>query len=113
LQALDHHEGAAPGNRFYTVLRLSLDHPAEDSAALAARVTALMGRPFRADAFRKQLSRARRLFAELLVREVVQTLEEPTPEQIEAELIDVGLMPFVRPFLPADWRSRGRLTDPE
>jgi RNA polymerase sigma-70 factor (ECF subfamily) len=107
LQALDRCQRQTPGNLFHTVLRLTLDHPDEDSAALAARAGALAGRPVRADAFRKQLSRARRRFAELLVAEVTQTLERPTPERVAEELAETGLLPFVRDFLhdpgrPAD-----------
>lgn len=113
LQALDSHQRRSPGNLFYTVVRLSLDHPRDDSTALAARASALLGRPFRADAFRKQLSRARRFFAELLVQEVVQTLEEPTPEDVEEELVAVGLMPYVRAFLPRDWRTSGQMMGPD
>jgi hypothetical protein len=112
-QALDQHQRQSPGNLFYTVLRLSCDHPEEDSKALAARASAKVGRLVRSDAFRKQVSRARRHFAELLVAEVAQTLEDPNPEQVEEELIEIGLMEYVRDFLPADWRSRGQLTDPE
>jgi RNA polymerase sigma-70 factor (ECF subfamily) len=112
-QALDQHERTAPGNLFYTVLKLSGEHPDEDSKALAARVSARTGKPIRPDAFRKQLSRARRHFAELLVAEVGQTLEEPTPELVEEELIEIGLMEYVRDFLPPDWRSRGQLSDLE
>jgi hypothetical protein len=105
-QALDHHQRRSPGNLFYTVLRLTADHPGEDSAALAARAGAVLGRPLRPDAFRKQLSRARRHFAELVVAEVAQTLERPTAERVEDELVEVGLMAFVRDFLPPDWRTR-------
>jgi hypothetical protein len=101
LQALDHHQQRTPGNLFYTVVRLSLDHPDEDSTALAARAGTLAGRPLRADAFRKQLSRARRLFAELLVAEVRQTLEQPTPERLAEEMAELGLLPFVGAFLPS------------
>jgi DNA-directed RNA polymerase specialized sigma24 family protein len=103
-RGLDQHQARTPGNLFHTVLRLSVDHPDEDSEALAARAAALAGRPLRADAFRKQLSRARRLFAELLLQEVTGTLEDPTPHQVEEELIDLGLMPYIADFLPDDWR---------
>jgi hypothetical protein len=89
------------------VLRLVLDHPEDDSEALAARVSESLGHPFRADAFRKQLSRARRLFARFLVIEVTRTLDYPTPERIEEELSELGLMRYVRRFLPPDWTLRG------
>jgi RNA polymerase sigma-70 factor (ECF subfamily) len=106
-QALEHHQSRSPGNLYYTVLRLAAEHPDADSPTLAARAGALAGRPLRADAFRKQLSRARRLFAELLVAEVAQTLDEATPARVDEELSDLGLLGYVRPFLPA-----GRPADP-
>jgi RNA polymerase sigma factor (sigma-70 family) len=99
-RALEHRQQRRSGNLFATVLRLSANHPGEDSAQLAARVSQLTGQPFQADAFRKQVSRARRVFAVLLRAEVAQTLEEPTRAQIEEELIEVGLMPFLRDYLP-------------
>lgn len=102
-RSLESHQRRSPGNLFHTVLQLAVDHPEEDSVALAARATERVGRPIRADAFRKQLSRARRMFARLLVEEVEQTLEKPTRQDIEAELIELGLMLYVRDFLPADW----------
>jgi hypothetical protein len=86
-RALEAHQRRAPGNLFHTALRVALDHPDEGSPALAARASTLAGRPVRAAAFRKQLSRARRLFAELLVEEVARTLAEPTPARIEEELM--------------------------
>jgi RNA polymerase sigma-70 factor (ECF subfamily) len=110
-QALENQQRRAPGSLCHTVLQLSAEHPEEDSKSLAIRASALAGRPIRPDAFRKQVSRARRVFAELLLAEVASTLESPTPEQIEEELIDVGLMEFVREFLPPDWRTRGQLTE--
>jgi hypothetical protein len=105
-KALELYQYRHPGNYCHTALRLSVDHPREDSRQLAARLGALTGRPMRADAFRKQLSRARRIFARLLLAEVGHTLEHPSPERLEQELIDVGLMSYVQPYLPPDWRSR-------
>ena len=100
LQALDHHERQVPANLFHTAMRLVLDHPEEDSVALATRATALIGRSIRADAFRKQLSRARRRFAELLQEEVHLTLEQPTQDRVLEELAELGLLSYVRDFLP-------------
>ena len=68
--------------------------------ALAARTSTLTGRPLRADAFRKQVSRARFMLAKLLVREVIQTLDRPTPEQVKEELVELSLWEYVRDFLP-------------
>ena len=101
MQALDRHQRQVPANLFHTAMRLRLDHPQEDATALAARASTLVGRTIRAEAFRKQLSRARRRFAELLQEEVQQTLEQPTPERVLEELAELGLLSYVREFLPA------------
>lgn len=105
--ALDAHQRGAPGNLFHTVLRLTVDHPGEDSSALAARAARESGRPLKADAFRKQLSRARQCFAELLVSEVARTVEPPSPERVAEELAELGLMEFVRDYLPPAWPAGG------
>ncbi len=99
-RGLERHQRQSPGNLAHTVLRLAVDHPEEDSERLAARAAEQASRPLRADAFRKQLSRARKLFARLLIQEVAQTLEKPTPELLEEELAELGLMEYVREYLP-------------
>jgi RNA polymerase sigma-70 factor (ECF subfamily) len=93
------------GNLFHTVLRLTADHPGEEGDQLAARATAAAGRPVKVDAFRKQVSRARRAFAGLILKEVSATLEHPDADRVEEELIDLGLMELVRDYLPGDWRE--------
>jgi DNA-directed RNA polymerase specialized sigma24 family protein len=108
-RAIESHEHGAAESLYYTVLRLAVDHPEADSTQLAEQVSSLVNRPIRADAFRKQLSRARRMFAELLVREVAETLDNATPAMVEDELRETGLLPYIQPFLPADWRERGQL----
>jgi RNA polymerase sigma-70 factor (ECF subfamily) len=104
-QALELHEQAAPEGLAYTVLRLTADCPEESSASLAARTAALTGRAVGVDAFRKQLSRARRHFAQMIVDEIRQTLEDSSAEDVMEELRDLGLMEFVRDFLPEPFRS--------
>ena len=110
-EALENHQREHAGNLGHTVLRTLVDHPQEDSSQLAARVSAQCGRTIQPEAFRKQVSRARRLFAELLVAETARTLENPSPLKVEEELIDIGVMKYVKPFLPADWRTSGTLID--
>ncbi len=100
LYQLEQSGGQVP---YHTVLRLAVDHPEEDSSQLASRVSEHLGRPIRADAVRQQHRRGRRLFAELLVREVAQTLEVRTPEALAEELEECGLMAYVRDHLPEDW----------
>jgi RNA polymerase sigma-70 factor (ECF subfamily) len=107
-QALAIHQDRSPGNLFYTVLRVSAKHTADDTKTLAARTSRIIGRPIRADAFRKQVSRARRMLAQSLVEEVTQTLDYPTPDQVEEELVALALWKYVRDFLPPDWHTRGR-----
>lgn len=97
--ALERHQRASPGNLCHTVLRVSVDHPDEDSRRLAERVSILAGRPLQAEAFRKQVSRARRLLAQLVVNEVAQTLHEPTSDDILEELAEIGLHDYVVPYL--------------
>ena len=105
-RALELHQKRSPGNLFYTVLRMVVAHQGEDSEKLAARTTRLIGRPIQPAAFRKQVSRARRMFAQLVLREVQQTLDAPSIQQVEEELIEIGLMKHVRDFLPTDWRQK-------
>ena len=87
------------GNLFATVLRLRMEHPKADSSELAAKASELAGRHVGESAARQQLSRARKKFAELLVDEARRTLENPTPEAVRDELIEVGLMPWVRGYV--------------
>src|SRR5262245_38107249 len=105
-RALEAHQQQCPGGLYYTVLRLAAEHPQEDSRALAERASARAGRPVLPGAFRQQLSRARRLFAGFLVREVSRTLP-PAGRHLEEELTELGLMKYVRPHLPAEWRGHG------
>ena len=97
---LEKHEQRTPDNLFHTVLGLCARHPNEDSKSLAERVNQDTGKVLRPDAFRKQVSRARHKFAQLLVKEVAQTLERPEPEDVEEELADLGLMVYVQNYLP-------------
>ena len=87
------------GCQYYTVLRQYTADPEADSATHAERLSALLGQSIRADAFRQQLRRARRQFAQFVVEEVRKTLQVPTAEALEQELIDLELMPFVQKFL--------------
>ncbi|MFO0970551.1 MAG: sigma factor [Gemmataceae bacterium] len=97
---LEDYQAHSPKGRYHTVLLLCATYPGEDSASLAARAAAMEGSTMAADAFRKQVSRARRVFAELLVHEVAETIDKPSPSDVEEELTDLGLMRYVRDYLP-------------
>jgi RNA polymerase sigma-70 factor (ECF subfamily) len=103
--ALELHEQSAPDGMAHTVLRLTADHPEESSAALAERASALTGRAVGVDVFRKQLSRARRHFAQMLVNEIRETLDHGSAEDVVEELCDLGLLEHVRDFLPEPFRG--------
>lgn len=102
LDGLFRHQRQTPNNLAHTVLSVKIELPDADSIALAAEASRRCGRAVRPDAYRQHLRRARQLFARLLVQEVAQTLQNPSAEEVDAELIEVGLMPYVRPYLPLD-----------
>lgn len=99
-QRLREHQKRSPGNIAHLAMQLKVANPQADSSELAAKASAAEGRAIRVDAFRKQLSRARHVFAQFLVNEIAGTLDRPTPDEIAEELIDLGLMVFVSDFLP-------------
>lgn len=99
--ALAAHQQRTPGNLAFTILMLQMDFPDESSEDLLERLAKRTGKSLRPDAYRKQLSRARRLFAMMLVDEVSATVHPRTEENIIEELADLGLLKYVREFLPA------------
>jgi hypothetical protein len=107
--ALQAFEREHPGSIAWTLLRLRADCPDEDSNELAARLSEAIGRTVQPAAVRQQLRRARLRFAQLVIEGIARGLDNPTPERVEEELIEVRLMEYVRDFLPPDWRQRGEL----
>jgi RNA polymerase sigma-70 factor (ECF subfamily) len=89
----------AAGQPYYTVLRFRADNPSLRSHEIAERLGPQMGRPLTAVGVRQVLHRARDKFAELLLYEVRQSLEDPTPERLEQELLDLGLHEYCRDAL--------------
>lgn len=108
-QTLESHEREHPESLLFTVLRMEADHPDRTSDEQAAALSRRLGKSYRADAFRKQVSRARRMFAQFIVAEIRLTLEQPTADDIEDELNNLNLMKYVRSHLPPDWRQRGEI----
>lgn len=96
LRALRQHQKANPGNIYYTVLKMAMDHPENDSTELARRASSATGREIRPDGFRQLLHRARRKFAEIVVDEVTQTLRHKHQDELEDELRVLGLDRFVK-----------------
>ncbi|MBI1914789.1 MAG: sigma-70 family RNA polymerase sigma factor [Planctomycetes bacterium] len=113
MRVLQSYERETEGNLYHTLMRLRTEHLDDDNSQLAQRVLEETGRAFSPEAFRGQLLRARRKFAELLLEHIAATLDQPTPENVEAELSDLGLLGYVRDLFPADRRNRGQRIDPE
>jgi RNA polymerase sigma-70 factor (ECF subfamily) len=90
------------GQDWYTVLRYRADHPEMRSPQMAAQLSSQLGRPITAAGVRQTLHRAREKFAEFLVAEVRRSLQEPTREEVEQELADLGLIDYCRPALTND-----------
>jgi RNA polymerase sigma-70 factor (ECF subfamily) len=84
---------------FYAMLRFRADHPEMRSPQIAEQLTAQLGRPFTAAGVRQTLHRAREKFADLLLDQVTHSLENPTAERLEQELVELGLLDYCRPAL--------------
>src|SRR5262249_6801521 len=87
------------GQPCYTVLRLRADNAQLRSPGLAGRLGHLRGRPFTAGPVRRALPGARARFAALLLDEIRHSLEDPTTDRLEQELIDLGLLSYCQPAL--------------
>jgi RNA polymerase sigma-70 factor (ECF subfamily) len=95
------------GRPFYQVLRLRVDQPAYSSDQLATHLSAQWGRPLTAAGVRQMLHRARATFAEVLLDLVVQTLADPTEDEVAEELAELGLLEYCRPALAGLRTRRG------
>lgn len=82
---------ARDGRPLDRALALRVDRPDDSSRRLAAEVATRSGRPLSANGFDKLVCEARSRFAELVVRAVDDALGGPNREELEAELIDLGL----------------------
>ncbi len=87
------------GQPFADVLRMRVQKPELRSPQMAEQLSARLGRPVNAGWVRLNLHRARDMLVESLVREVEQSLEDPTPERLEEELDELGLLDRCRPVL--------------
>jgi RNA polymerase sigma-70 factor (ECF subfamily) len=110
--AVLHEEQRNGGPPYYSVLKLRAENPKLTSCEMAARLNEQL-RPARAyteTGIRKTLERARKRFANLLIDEVKHSLDQPSDEELEQELIQLGLLSYCR-FVLADRLSHPR-SDP-
>jgi RNA polymerase sigma-70 factor (ECF subfamily) len=87
------------GQPYHAVLRFRADHPEMRSPELAVQLAVQLGRPLTAAGVRQTLHRAREKFADYLLDEVAHSLEKPSADQVEQELIELGLLEYCRPAL--------------
>jgi RNA polymerase sigma factor (sigma-70 family) len=90
-------EGANPA--FRAVLQLRVENPELPSPEMAARLGERLGRPITPENVRKSLQRAHGKFAELLLEQVADSLDDPTPDDLEAELRALDLLKYCRSAL--------------
>lgn len=91
--ALEAHE-KANDQPFYTVLRFKADNPDVPSAEAAGRLAGPLGKPLTAAGVRKTLERARDKFADLLLDEMAESVDPPTRERLEEELVELELLSY-------------------
>ena len=86
---------------YFTLLRLQSDRADTTSDELAEELTARLDpeKPFKAASVRKSLERGRVHFSAFLLNEVETSLEQPTVERLEDELICLGLHTFCQSAL--------------
>jgi len=83
----------------YTVLRFRAENGSLSSTEMAQQLGERLGKPLTAPGVRQTLHRAREKFAELLVAEVIESLEAPSAEQLHDELSELGLLEYCKPAL--------------
>lgn len=95
------------GTPYYAVLRLRSERPELSSSQLAAELTQRLGKTITAVGCRQLLHRAREKFAELLLTEVAAAMDNPTRQQLEAEVIELGLLDYCKAALDKSGQACG------
>ncbi len=85
------------GTPYHRVLKLRADHPELATHRLQELAESEGLETQSASAFRVLLHRGRRLFAELLREQVRDSIESPSDEDLELELIELGLHHYCKP----------------
>jgi DNA-directed RNA polymerase specialized sigma24 family protein len=112
LDKLDQREREKPRSFVGSVIRLKAENPARRSADLARILTARKGIPVTAEKVRKDTHLARGLLIHYVIEEVRSTLGNPSLDDLEEELIDLGLHSLCKTAIQ-DLRDRGLEVKPE
>jgi RNA polymerase sigma-70 factor (ECF subfamily) len=95
---------ARSGQPYHTILRFRADNPELRSPQMADRLSWQLGKSITPGGLRQALHVARGRFLGYLLDEVRGSLQDPTDEDLEEELGEVGLLEYCRPAL----RRRGQ-----
>lgn len=87
------------GQPLYSVLRLRTLHLEWQAQQMADELGKQREQSVTAGWVRKRLHFAREKFTHLLLAEVAQTLAQPTAEEVDQELIQLGLLEYCKPSL--------------
>lgn len=79
---------------YYAVLKMRAENNDLSSAAMAERLGTELNQSVTADWVRTRLKRAREQFADLLLEELAQGMNNPTRQQLEDELADLHLLKY-------------------
>lgn len=92
----------------HTVLRCRAVNPEMRSHQLAETLAKQLGKPISAEWVRKWMQIARNKFAAHLIYEVAGSLKEPTPNEVEQELMDLELYQYCKDMVDR-WRTEGTI----
>jgi RNA polymerase sigma-70 factor (ECF subfamily) len=84
---------------YFAVLRCRADNPGMSYDEMAEHLSRQFNRPLNTEATRQLVHRAREKFADTLLDQVTLALEVPTIEQVEQEILDLGLLPYCQAAL--------------
>jgi RNA polymerase sigma-70 factor (ECF subfamily) len=83
---------------FHATLLLRIENPDMQSPEMADRLTAQLGKPMTPENVRKTLQRAQARFADLMLDQVSESLDDPAAD-LESELRDLDLLKYCRTAL--------------
>ncbi len=95
-RSLERRQHSRRNNYCYSVLKIASEMPKAETAQKVDELFRMHGKRLSSAAFRKQLSRARRLFAQFLIDEVAVDIGCRDQAEIMDELRQLGLLPWVQ-----------------